>query len=74
MFHLMQIVECSEREQEESKKQAADEIIGYADTFAKLGFTGLSMKDSTPHEIAAVVGTLRAYIFSNFSFIIGLRE
>jgi len=47
---------------EESKKQAADEIIGYADTFAKLGFTGLSMKDSTPDEIAAVVAPAFDYL------------
>jgi len=54
MFLIMKEREC---EQEESKKQAADEIIGYADTFTKVGFTGLSMKDSTPDEIGAVAGT-----------------
>lgn len=47
-----------ECEQEESKNQAADEIIEYSDTFNKLGFTGLSMKNSTPDEIGAVVGTV----------------
>ncbi|KAG0591825.1 hypothetical protein KC19_1G204900 [Ceratodon purpureus] len=40
---------------EESKKQAAAEILEYSDTFNKLGFTGLSMKNSTPDEIGAVV-------------------
>ncbi|XP_024386481.1 protein IN2-1 homolog B isoform X2 [Physcomitrium patens] len=40
---------------EESKKQAAAELLQYADTFNKLGFTGLSMKSSTPDEIAAAV-------------------
>lgn len=40
---------------EESKKQAAAEILEYADTFNRIGYTGLSMKNSTPDEIAAVV-------------------
>ena len=44
--------------QEKSKKQAAEEMLGYSDTFIKVGFTGLSMKDSTPDEIGAVVGTV----------------
>jgi len=47
---------------EESKKQAADEIIGYADTFTKVGFTGLSMKDSTPAEIGAVAAPAFDYL------------
>jgi len=43
-------------EQEESKKQAAAELLEYTDTFNKVGFTGLSLKNSTPDEIGTVVG------------------
>lgn len=49
---------------EESKKQAAAELLKYTDTFNKIGFTGLSMKDSTPEEIGAVVAPAFDYFES----------
>lgn len=58
VLSLLALVAINGCEQEESKKQAAAELLQYADTFNKLGFTGLSMKSSTPDEIAAAVGTV----------------
>ncbi|KAG0581203.1 hypothetical protein KC19_4G232200 [Ceratodon purpureus] len=45
-----------------NKKQAATELLEYNDTFNKVGFTGLSMKDSTPDEISKVVAPAFDYL------------
>lgn len=42
--------------QDEAKKAAAAELLKYNDTFNKMGFTGLSMKNATPAAIEEVVG------------------
>jgi len=47
---------------EEIKKQAAAELLEYTDTFNKVGFTGLSMKNSTPDEIGTVVAPAFDYL------------
>jgi len=56
VFSFDGVVVNVKREQEEIKKQAAAELLEYTDTFSKVGFTGLSMKNSTPDEIGTVVG------------------